>query len=369
MADDDDQRDTWIQFIINHSSCSQNLRMLSHHTKGNLSCPVSDASKNTKSLMPSSSHVFHIFLCPSFSHRKLQASRNQTPTVFQMRGKFLQENRMLRGYDLNPADQILKDEESNFPLNHLNPRVQHMDSYHHYAHPHPHYAGVRRGSSGSSSPPNRQKRSKFTTDPHALTAISLKPIYLPRPVANTMPVSNNSNHSNSPTNDSGRLVSQSLYPYNLARLSPSERNRVFYQKRIPGGANILVNDAWMVLPLDSVRRNSCYSCSSSIREDRSTCDGCRRHSCPVDPPISDQTLDRGSSSSRESRDSYTNNNNHNESNHNQRNMNNNQHHAYPNPRSSPTKKSNNSNNKFNMDMEKTAAPKSTIVNDVTDTKL
>lgn len=284
---------------------------------------------------------------------------------------------MLRGYDLNSADQILKDEESNFPLNHLNPRVQHLDSYHHYLHPHPNFAGVRRGSSSGSSPPNRHKHShsKYTTDPHASNGISLKPIYLPRPVANAMPVNGSSNHSNSPTNDSGRLVSQSLYPYNLARLSPSERNRVFYQKRIPGGANILVNDAWMVLPLDPVRRNSCYSCSSSVREDRSVCDGCRRHSCPVDHPMTlDQTMDRNSSSSRGSRDSYTNNNNRNESNLNQKmNMNNNsQHHAYPNQRSSPAKKSNNnSNSKYNNDTEKSVSPvkSSIVVNDVTDTKL
>lgn len=271
---------------------------------------------------------------------------------------------MLRGYDLNSADHILKDEELQFPLNHLNPRVQNLDPYHHYLHP----LHVRRGSSGSSPSPIHGKKGKYMADPHA--SVSLKPIYLPRPtVSNTIP---SKAHSNSPTSDSGRLVSQSLYPYNLARLSPSERNRVFYQKRIPGGANILVNDAWMVLPLDPVRRTSCYSCSSSTREDR--CDGCRRHSCPVDPLT--ETIDRGSSSSRGSRDSYTNNNNNrNESNHNQMmNLNNQQHRTSPSHRSSsPTKKSINNNNKFNNEMEKPSPQppphKSSVVNDVTDTKL
>lgn len=270
---------------------------------------------------------------------------------------------MLRGYDLNSADHILKDEESHFPLNHLNPRVQNLDSYHHYLHAqHPgHYVGVRRGSSGSPPSPNHGKKGKYMADPRA--SVSLKPIYLPRPtVTNTLA---SSNHSNSPTLDSGRLVSQSLYPYNLGRLSPSERNRVFFQKRIPGGANILVNDAWMVLPLDPTRRSSCYSCTSTHDDHR--CEGCRRHSCPVDPPA--ETMDRASSSSRGSRDSYTNNNSRNESNHNQIMNLNNQKERGNNQRStSPSKKSNNNNNKFSN--ENPPPPqKSSAVNDVTDTKL
>ena len=270
---------------------------------------------------------------------------------------------MLRGYDLNPGDEILKDEESSFPMNHLNPRVQHLDSFHNYLHPHhapPHFLGVRRGSSASPADQRQQPRApvKLAMADPLSQGVSLKPIYLPRPSV----VSNGSHHLvHSPSNESGRLISQSLYPYNLARLSPSERSRVFYQKRIPGGANILVNDAWMVLPFDSVRRSSCYSCSSSTRDE---CP--RRHSCPVaDASAEDTTLDRGSSSSRDSRDSYTNNNSRNESNYNHLNKHRNKQQAQQQHNS--TKRT----SKIIEDQERiAAAPKSSdIVRDVTDTKL
>ena len=302
-----------------------------------------------------------------------------------MRGKFLQENRLLRGYDLNSEDQILKDEESNFPLSHLNPRVQQLDHHHHSPyHPHHHYLpghhvptyGIHRASSASSSSSHPSKRPKNLM-PDPLTGISLKPIYLPRPsISNTIPCSSVPNarnrgatdHSFAPTSDHpGRLVSQSMYPYNLARLSPAERNRIFYQKRIPGGANILVNDAWMVLPFDSVRKSSCYSYASSLHEDQ--CDGCRRHSCPVgERPIEHTPQeDRGSSSSRGSRDS--NYNKRNESDHNRSNGNNNlqQQNAYPLNGKTPFKKNNNNESMFIE--EKEFVCKATIVNDVTDTKL
>ena len=246
---------------------------------------------------------------------------------------------MLRGYDLNSQERILKDEEATFPMNHLNPRVQHLDTV-----------------AAATCPSYLHHQSTASSRHESLSSPAFRHVLLPRPSV----MAHAGAGSPASTASRRRLASQSLYPYNLALLSPSERSRLFYQKRIPGGANILVNDAWMVLPMDTVpsRRPSAH------RESPSSCGaGCRRHSCPiVDPRLSPSAhVDRASSSS--SRDSCSNNNSRNESDHNHRN----QHSTSPPAIIVSNSSSSKSNKQLNRELA--AGDKSVLLTDVTDTKL
>lgn len=110
----------------------------------------------------------------------------------------------------------------------------------------------------------------------------------------------------------------SIYPYQLPRLSPIERQKIYYSgKSFPGGAHVFVNDTWMVVPLEALNtfsdsplhpmhppsyrlRTSSLNGShiqGTVSSRSTSCDGCRRNSCPPEKNLSSSDEEKSSTGS------------------------------------------------------------------------
>ena len=236
----------------------------------------------------------------------------RSPTVFPLRrGNLLTEdlrldslkrNRMFGGYDLNSGTDILREEEEVLGLIGMN------DGFPHLPHHHPlrrlHMNINNNNKSNGNNNNNKQSSGKncnLSSLKTSCAGITIKPIYQSR-------VHHPSFLSNESRDDISVPSQTTIYPYQLPRLSPIERQKIYFSGRhpssFPGTANIFVNDSWMVVPLESLATTGTFSSdftsappsyrlrTSSLNgseihatvSSRSTsCEGCRRHSCPPPP--------------------------------------------------------------------------------------